>query len=264
MTKFGFRRIAVAAALVLSLGTVGAARAATIDADLMFVVDGSGSMGDDFTALGKGMTTFVKALQVSDWIRSVRVGLVRYSLTALLQINLTDNLAMFNGLSRGKGNFSTENALHAIDFAVTNSAISYRPDAVKTIILITDEEGDDFDTYTNAFGTGASAMNALLQDRGFLNNILHNPLKRGSTDNYSQIALPYGALFDIADFRSDPTSFLTGFAKVKTKEFIDVHTASIAGLAAVPLPAGVWLLLGGLGVLAAASRKRAYLFSPGI
>ncbi len=257
MTKFGFRSIAAVAALVFSLGSVGAVRAATIDADLMFVVDGSGSMGDDFTDLGAGMTTFVNALQASGLIGSVRVGLVRYSLNALLQINLTEDLTVFKGLSRGKGNFSTENPLHAIDFAVTSNTISYRPDAVKTVILITDEEGDDFDTYTNSYGSGGSALTALLQERGFLNNVIHNSDKKGSAENYSQIALPYGALFDIADFRADPLSFLTGFAKVKVQEFVDVRAAARIEVAAVPLPAGLWLLLGGLGGLAAIGRKRA-------
>jgi hypothetical protein len=257
MTKFGFRRIAVAAALVLSLGTAGAARAATIDADLMFVVDGSGSMGNDFTDLGAGITTFVNAIRASSLIGSLRLGLVRYSLTPLLQINLTDDLNLFKGLNRGKGNFATENPLLAIDFAVTNSAISYRPDAVKSIILITDEEGNDFGTYKNAFGTGGSAVGALLQDRGFLNTIIHNPKKRGSTENYTQIALPNSALFNIADFRSDPTGFLTELAEAKTKEFIEMRTKPSVELAAVPLPAGVWLLLGGLGAFVAVSRKRA-------
>ena len=193
----------------LSLGTAGTARAATIDADIMFVMDGSGSMGDDFTALGVAMSVFVNALQADQRMGNVRVGLVRYSLNAILQVNMTDDLTAFDGLSRGKGNFSTENPLMAIDFAVTNPAVVYRPDAVKTVVLITDEEGNDFKTYENAYGTGVSALNFLLDDLGFLNNIIHNPRKRGSTENYIQIARPYGALFDIADFRDDPLSFMS-------------------------------------------------------
>jgi hypothetical protein len=248
-----FKRFAVVGAVVLALGLGGAASAATIDADLMFVVDGSGSMGDDFTELGLGMTTFVNALQADSRIGSVRVGLVRYSLNQLLQINLTDDLTVFDGLSRGKGNFATENPLHAVDFAVTNSAISYRPDAVKTVILITDEEGDDWNSYSNAFGSGGSALVALLDDLGFLNNVIHNPGKRGSTENYSQIALPYGALFDIMDFRANPMNFLTSFAAVKVQEFVDVREQE--ALSAVPLPAGGWLLLGGLGAFAAVRRR---------
>jgi hypothetical protein len=254
---FDLNRAAMAVALVFSLGTATATatEAATIDADIMFVVDGSGSMGDDFTELGLGMTTFVNALQADSRMGSVRVGLVRYSLNQLLQINLTDDLTVFDGLSRGKGNFSTENPLQAIDFAVTNSAISYRPDAVKTVVLITDEEGDDWNTYTNAFGSGGSALVALLNDLGFLNNVIHNPGKRGSTENYSQIALPYGALFDIMDFRANPMNFLTYFASVKVGEFVDVREQE--ALSAVPLPAGGWLLLGGLGALAAFRRRTA-------
>ena len=254
---FDLKRTAFTAALVVSLGAAGATQAATIDADLMFVVDGSGSMGDDFTDLGAGMTTFVNALQADHRIGSVRVGLVRYSLNQLLQINLTYDLSVFTGLLRGKGNFATENPLAAIDFAVTNDAITYRPDAVKSIILITDEEGDDFGTSTNAFGTGGSALGALLDDLGFLNNIIHNPAKRNSTANYSQIARPFGALFDIADFRADPTNFLTAFASVKVQEFVDVRTLSDQKLNVVPLPAGAWLLIGGLGALAAVRRRQA-------
>ena len=201
---FFLKRAAIAGAMALTLGFGGAAAAATMDADIMFVVDGSGSMGDDFVDLGRGMTTFVKGLKADARIGSVRVGLVRYSLNPILQIAMTDDLTVFNGLTRGRGNHSTENPLMAIDFAVTNPAIVYRPDAVKTIILITDEEGNDFGTYKNAYGTGGSAVSAMLKDLGFLNNVIHNPAKRGSTENYASIALPYGALFSIADFRADP------------------------------------------------------------
>jgi hypothetical protein len=250
-------RAVALAAMVGFLGTAGAASAATIDADLMFVVDGSGSMADDFTDLGAGMTTFVNALQADHRIGSVRVGLVRYSLNQVLQINLTEDLSVFEGLNRGKPNFSTENPLQAIDFALTHHEIVYRPDAVRTVILITDEEGDDFLTYSNRFGTGVSALNMLLDEFGFLNNIIHNPKKRGSTENYSQIARPYGALFDIADFRADSLGFLSYFARVKVQEFVDVRAASAQAPVVTPLPGAAWLLLGGLGALAAMRRRTA-------
>jgi hypothetical protein len=257
MVTSGLKRVAVAAALVLSFGLTGAARAATMDADLMFVVDGSGSMGDDFVDLGAGMTTFVNGLKADPRIGSVRVGLVRYSLKPILQINLTDDLTVFNGLSRGKGNHSTENPLMAIDFAVTNPEIVYRPDAVKTIILITDEEGNDFETYQNTYGTGGPALTAMLKDLGFLNNVIHNPAERDSARNYSSIALPYGALFDISSFRADPEGFLSSFAQVKVREFADVRAAEAAALAPVPLPGGAWLLLGAMGAFAGLRRARA-------
>ena len=102
MVRSGLKRIAVAAALVLSVGLTGAARAATMDADIMFVVDGSGSMGDDFVDLGKGMTTFVNGLKADPRVGSVRVGLVRYSLNPVLDIAMTDDLTVFNGLTRGR------------------------------------------------------------------------------------------------------------------------------------------------------------------
>jgi hypothetical protein len=254
---FDLRRAAVAGALVLSLGFGGAASAATMDADIMFVVDGSGSMGDDFVDLGKGMTTFVNGLKADSRVGSVRVGLVRYSLDPILQIAMTEDLTVFDGLTRGKGNFSTENPLKAIEFAVTNPAIKYRPDAVKTLILITDEEGNDFGTYKNAYGTGGSAVAAMLQDLGFLNNVIHNPAKKGSAANYGTIALPYGALFSIADFRSNPLGFLESFAKVKVKEFADVREAQLAVPTPVPLPAGAWLLMGGIGAFALVRRRAA-------
>jgi hypothetical protein len=85
--------------------------------------------------------------------------------------------------------------------------------------------------------------------------VIHNPGKKGSTENYGTIALPYGALFDIMDFRADPTGFLSEFAKVKVREFADVRTAQAAALAPVPLPAGAWLLIGGIGALAALRRR---------
>jgi hypothetical protein len=214
-------------------------------------------MGDDFVDLGKGMTTFVNGLKADPRIGSVRVGLVRYSLNPVLDIAMTDDLTVFNGLTRRKGNHSTENPLLAIDFAVNNPAIKYRPDAVKTLILITDEEGNDFGTYKNAWGTGGSATAAMLKDLGFLNNVIHNPGKKGSTENYSSVALPHGALFDIMKFREDPMGFLSMFAKVKVQEFADVRAAEATALIPTPLPAGAWLLIGGLGAMAALRRRKA-------
>jgi len=248
-------RAAIAVAVLALLSTVGVSRAATIDADIMFVVDGSGSMGDDFTDLGAGMSTFVNGVKADSRIGSVRVGLVRYSLNPLLQINLTEDLSVFTGLSRGKGNFPTENPLQAIDFALTHSEIVYRPDAVRTIILITDEEGDDFLSYSNRFGSGVSALNMLLDQYGFLNNIIHNPSKRGSTANYSQIARPHGALFDIADFRADATGFLSYFATVKVQEFVDARATLAQNPSVVPLPGGAWLLVTGIAALALARHR---------
>jgi hypothetical protein len=97
----------------------------------------------------------------------------------------------------------------------------------------------------------------MLQDLGFLNNVIHNPAKRGSTENYSSIALPHGALFDIADFRADPLSFLEAFAKVKVREFADVRAAALPVPTPVPLPAGAWLLIAALGLLVATRTKPA-------
>ncbi|WP_074219430.1 VWA domain-containing protein [Rhodovulum sp. ES.010] len=226
------------------------AAADTIDADLMFVVDTSGSMGAEFTNLGAGMGSFVSQLEADSRIGSVRVGLVRYTRTASLDIDLTDDLTVFDGLTRGSGS-GTENALNAVDFAVTSPDISYRDGAVKSVILITDEDADDRNTYSNEFGDGASALSDLLVDRGFLNNIIYE-FSDGEIDEFTTAARPTGALFDIDEFRANPEDFLTAFADAKLEEIIEEG----GGDAVIPLPASAWLLIAGMGGLAAASRRK--------
>jgi hypothetical protein len=47
------------------------------------------------------------------------------------------------------------------------------------------------------------------------------------------------------------------FAKVKVQEFADVRAAEATALIPTPLPAGAWLLIGGLGAMAALRRRKA-------
>ena len=256
MVRSGLKRIAVVAALVLSVGPTGAARAATMDADVMFVVDGSGSMGDDFVDLGKGMTTFVNGLKADPRVGSVRVGLVRYSLNPVLNIAMTDDLTVFDGLTRKRAPTRREPADgdrlrgeqpgHQVPARGGEDAHPHHRRGGQRLRDLQERVGH------RRVGDGRH-----LKDMGFLNNVIHNPGKKGSTENYGSVALPYGALFDIMDFRADPMGFLEAFAKVKVQEFADVRLAQAAALAPVPLPAGAWLLIGGLGAMASLRRRKA-------
>jgi hypothetical protein len=246
-------RFLLSGSLALGLAFATTESDAAVDADIMFVIDQSGSMGGEFNFLGGAIGGFLSALQGDSRIGTARAGLITYedSNNITLQSGLTDDATAletsFNGVATFGG---TEDAYAAIDAALpggnTNLAINYAANAVKSLVLITDEDADDAFSYSNSFGTGESAIGDLLDSTGFLNNIIY---RKGTSDDddFDGIARPSTGLFSIADFRSDRQSFFDEFTRTKIQE---ITTSD------VPLPAGLPLMLLGIGGLGLYRRHR--------
>lgn len=268
-----FRLPCAASALAGLLLASGPALAKNVD--LIFVIDQSGSMAGEFVDLGDNLAVVFNGLTTSPEITSLQAGLVTYegsgpgSIT--LQQGLTDDATVLQNAFAGvqiRG--GTEQALSAVDAAVPGGnaslGISYRPNAVRSAILITDENADDAFSYTYAGQTGYGALGQLMDDTGFLLNIITAP---SLFDDFAPSARPAGtpddpfaAIFDLTAFNADPATFLAEFAAAKLEEIIVTEPTDPVFLPVpdaeahvIPLPATAWLLgaamlgLGGIGHL---------------
>ncbi len=264
------------AASLFAVSAPIAATADTVDVDLVFVIDQSGSMANEFATLASDIDVLFNGLLSSSEVSSVSAGLVTYeaarngaSTTGLtLQQSLDSDAANLSTAFAAVGVFGgTEDALSAVDAVLPGgelfTQLAWRNDTVKSVILITDENADDASIYSNSFGTGYAALGAKLDDVGYLNNIITTSSLFASFEPASAprgTAGEYQALFDIADFTgpgSDSSVFLSNFASSKLGELTTVGTETGGSdMGVVPLPAAGWLLLAGIGGINAISRRR--------
>lgn len=227
------------AAVVLASATMfgSPAKAAPVAVDVTFVIDSSGSMGGEFTFLGSAIGEFLGELQAAPKIGDARAALVNYTAGATLVQGLTSNVtALENAFASVGIGGGTENAYSAVDAAITDLGIDYRSDAVKSIILITDEDADDVPGYTNTFSTPGSTSQqdllALLNANNFLLNIIYD---FGFRDRvFRSVAQPDGAVFDIVNFRNNRQQFFDQFTEAKIEEIQEKASP-------VPAPSAVWL-----------------------
>lgn len=237
----------LAAGLVLAGSVVAAPAQAIILADVVFIVDTSGSMGDDIDQVKARIVDFNNAM-VTNGI-DAQYGLVRFGGTA----SLIQDITTFADFNRVNGPFTnltdngggTEDGSAAIQVAMT---ATFRTDTVRNFILITDEN-DDVTTNRAALDAAlaGTAANELI-------NIIGNP---GDDDNgyYAALAAANGGhFFNILDFRNDPDPFFDNFIKTKVKEIIEEGGG---GDNTVPEPASLALLGLGLVGMAGLRRKRA-------
>lgn len=233
--------LAVVGAVGIMAFSASETKAATKDVDLMFVIDRSGSMGDEFNDLADNIETFFTDLSNDSRTGSIAGGLVSYLATPLLEQAITTTVATLktaiNDVSVGGG---TENGIGAVDSVLPGGTLSgsagWRNNTVKSVILITDEDADD----EGAGSTGYSDLATRVSDAGYLNNIISD------IEDWEDAAVPNGAIFSLTSFNNDPAGFLTDFANTKLGE---IDTTPTTPGAVIPLPAGLPLILIGIGAL---------------
>jgi hypothetical protein len=114
-------------------------------ADIVFLIDTSGSMGTEIAAVRNNVTAFANALAASEI--DYRLGLVRFgngsgANPGIVGSGLTDNVTTFKSwVSTLNASGGTEPGFAAIRLAIQN--YNFRPGAQKVFILITDEDSDD-------------------------------------------------------------------------------------------------------------------------
>jgi von Willebrand factor type A domain len=244
------RMIVAATAALFSLA--GNSHAAIV-ADIMWIVDTSGSMGDDIAQVKQRIAQF-DSVMVANNI-DARYGLVRFGGAPSLIQDFTD-IGTFTAVGspftlltdNGGG---TEDGSLALQTALTGS---YRANSVRNLILVTDEDDD------NAGNRAALATDLAGTAANELINIIGNP--NDDSNNYYRDLAPAngGAFFDISSFRANPAPFFTNFINTKVNEIIQdfctVNPNDPACLNKTPEPMSAALVGLGLVGMGALRRRR--------
>jgi hypothetical protein len=116
-------------------------------ADVVFLIDTSGSMGDDIVNVRNAASAFADALSASgiDYrLALVRFGQSANSGAASIAMSLSTDVNLFKSILSGwTAGGGTEPGFAAIRLAIQQ--LPFRPGAQKVFILITDEDSDDRD-----------------------------------------------------------------------------------------------------------------------
>lgn len=278
-----FKKCALVASFVVtSLGFSSQVQAAPILTDIVMVIDESGSMGGVQANLRTNIGLFASILTAGGV--NARFGLVGYGSSGVVPRMLTDLTDATSFATAANGlltNGGTESGYAGIAYALNSiddqvDLFSFRSNAVKNIILFTDEDNDFINQNGGRVGGNAatySEVNAILSSNKALFNAvvssggacttLNN--NDASDDCYVPLALANGGgQFDLAQLGSSNTqvvqNFVTAFATAKLQETIDFCTANPndpACVNRVPEPGALVLVGLGLAAVGAVRRRRA-------
>lgn len=239
----------VALMTIFGLFCSSAANAAVIKTDIVMIVDESGSMGNVQTNLRNNIGLFASILSAGGIDASYAlVGYGRSGDLIRLITDFTDASGFATVASNLVASGRTEPAYDATAFALNSLTsetgnLSYRADAVKNMILYTDERSNG-DSEFNAQST-----DALLK----ANNSLFNAVV--SNQNYTDLvglATNNGGRFFDLDFlntsdQSVVQTFVEDFARAKLQETLDFCASNpndpACASVSVPSPASLSLFL---------------------
>ena len=109
--------------------------------DVVFVIDASGSMGDNINAVAVHLSEMIDVYKSSDI--DYQLGLTKFNTKADIKVNNIEVMQLTNNLNEYKRNINAimvgkdENALDAVEKTVID--MKFRPTSQKHIILVTDE-----------------------------------------------------------------------------------------------------------------------------
>ncbi|HEC20312.1 MAG TPA: hypothetical protein ENI97_13355 [Gammaproteobacteria bacterium] len=246
-------------ASIVSISMGMSFNANAVPVDIAFVVDQSASMGSEFGWIPNVISSIDTALQGEAVVTSTRYGIAGYmegvgnevagastgftdEYHDLAYVDLTPNVATVSGAATLAGSdlrAFTERGYHAADWS--RSGFSWAADAVKVMILITDEAADQGSTIADVgMGSDEANLGKLLSDDNILLNVITN---RSLFSQWDQAVFDqsgtYKGLFDLGFLRSNPADFTTQFVAAKVGEITGTVTT-------VPNPPTLLLVIAGL------------------
>lgn len=238
MSKMSLIKKSLAAVGVGVAVALSAPAHSAIVTDIIMLVDESGSMGDVQANLRNNVGAFASILAAGGV--DARFALVGYGNSAVRPRMITDftTAAGFAAAAAGLGTSGgTEPGYSAIAFALNSidaqsSLFSYRANALKNIILFTDEpsNGDGCGgCLTGGNSTTEADADQLLTD----NNALFNAVLRvqSTINSYDALYQNHGGnLYDLNGLNTNNqavvSAFVDSFARSKLKEIVDFCTAN--------------------------------------
>ncbi len=239
------------------LGASGGTALATSFADVAFVVDQSGSMGDEFAWLSNSISAIDQGLGDGGVITNY--ALAGYEEDAGFENSLNawqDMTPDINDIITG-ANYARshlygghERGYHAAQWGGENFSWT-GGNHVKVMVLITDEDGNQGSGISESdLGTYMTSNNVLL------NVITGNHLFSDWDEAVYSTTGGYTGLFDLDYLNNDPQGFTDDFVAAKLQEIQDV--AEPQGVNSIPEP--TTMLLFGTGIIGLAGLSRKKLF----
>ena len=211
-----------------------------IPADIVFVIDTTGSMSDDIQSIRQRIGDFDTALKGAGI--DPRYGLVTFPGNGPTPVQIQDmvDFTTFTavdspfstftvpaGGSKEYGSLALREALNDIDPATT---FTFRPGSQVLTVLVTDEEDDstaaDFNAALNAFRTQSAIFFGITLNPSLPNDV--DSATNNTDARYGELARRTGGeLFDIAAFALNPQPFFESFTQAITGVLAAAGTTGI-------------------------------------